>query len=203
MEYHKQLSVYAISFFGMHEWCKSLSHCLFDYRTTPHSSTGHRPTDLFFRFNVKGYLPSKAVDVNDAVNNDFHAKQKRKLALNKKNKNRTFECNTKVLVKNINAPKCSLKGDECIIVKQIDDHSVIVRTKPGREFRCSTSRVSKIALSETEEDEDDWYTLPNSKSDTVADADAAQSQAETVVDEPRKSKRVSFAPTRYGEWVNN
>ena len=88
-------------------------------------------------------------------------------------------------------------------MKQIDDHSVIVRTKQGREFRCSTSRVSKIALSETEEDEDDWYALPNSKSDTVADADAAHSQAETVVDEPRKSKRVSFAPTRYGEWVNN
>ena len=59
---------------GMHEWCKSLSHCLFDYRTTPHSSTGHRPTDLFFRFNVKGYLPSKVVDINDAIKKDFHAK---------------------------------------------------------------------------------------------------------------------------------
>ena len=53
---------------SFNQWSQSVNHCLFDYRTTPHSTTNCRPVDIFLAFKAKGYMLSdgcKQTSLND------------------------------------------------------------------------------------------------------------------------------------------
>jgi len=148
-----------LSFFS---WFLSLNSVLFSYRTTQHSSTGHRPVDLFYGFNVKSYLPKIEVNTENAVSNDFRSKLKNKRYIDKKSNQKQFYVGSQVLVKDINSPKFSLKGKIAEVVEQLDSHSVKLRdTASGFTFRCAISRLAPIGMSEqqgnTDDDVEDWF----------------------------------------------
>jgi len=111
--------------------------------------------------------------------NDLKSKSKSKSLFHKSAINRKFEPNSEVLVKAFGGSKFNLKGNRAIVIKQLDNHSCLLRyLQNNRVFRCSTSRISPIAT-EVKCEEEDTYVPIKEK-------------------ELRRSKRVSFAPQRYG-----
>jgi len=134
---------------GNHKWVDSIEHCLLDYRTTPHASTDARPVDLFFCFNVRGYLPSSEnVDKLGAVDKEFRYKGRTKENFDRKSENRLFPVGSTVLVRTLGGSKFDVRGKLAIVVKQINYHTVVLRDAATlHTFRCSTARLSRVPSS--------------------------------------------------------
>ena len=140
--------------------------------------------NLFFSFKVHGYLPSSSIEPK--TKNDMKAKEILKVRFDSKAKNRVIPVGSGVLVRRINAKKIDLKGDKCIVVKQLSSNVVDVKDlSSGRIFSCSLERLSLISPTEDSEEET-----------------TAQSRLANVDDEsdnkpvPRRSQRVRFSPAR-------
>ena len=130
---------------GINRWKDSIDHCLLDFRTTPHSATDTRPVDLFFAFNVRGYIPSSDENKSKALSNDFAYKYKTKKFLDRKSVDRVFPVGSSVLVKDFRGGKFSIHGRLAEIIKQFDNHSVLLRdTATSRIFKSSTARISLV-----------------------------------------------------------
>ena len=181
----KRMLAYLVSKnLGMDKWTTCLNHCLLDYRTTPHSAINCRPVDLFFSFRVHGYLPSSPIEPK--TKNDIKAKEISKVRFDNKARNRVFPVGSEVLVRRVNAKKFDLKGDKCIVVKQLSSNVVDVKDlSSGRIFSCSLERLSLISPTEDSEEE----TTAQSR---LADVDD-ESDNKPV---PRRSQRVRFTPAR-------
>ena len=124
---------------------RSLNQCLLEYRTSIHSSTKQRPVDLFFSFNVHGFLPGRSKSTKESFRDNILSQVKNKKKIDKRSENRIFRPGDTVLVKNCLGPKFGPKGDLAKVMRQIDFHSVEVQlVEGGRVFRCSTSRLSHV-----------------------------------------------------------
>ena len=202
-------------------WVRGLDHCLLDYRTTSHSATGSRPVDLFFPFNVKGFLPSRKADDNAL---------KRSVVLDEAYKRRTasytdlrareinFDVDSDVLVRDINRTKFSVKGSICKVVRQVDHNVVVVKDqKTGREFRCNVARVSKLPsvpaatiLPISEDEGSESGSTSDGENNAGPPPQHGLARNRTPGDQPgspppppRRSGRVSHVPNRYDDFDMN
>ena len=117
---------------SMHAWHKTLKECMLEYRTSVHGSTGYRPVDLFFSFNVHGYLSFiNSKPKSDAMENNLKSQIKNKRYVDRNSTNRIFLPGDTVLVHNVNASKFNIKGDLAKVLRQFDTHSVEVQFVDG------------------------------------------------------------------------
>ena len=127
------------------QWVSTLNSCLLEYRTSVHASTKHRPADLFFAFNVHGFLPNSTRSTSNSFANNIRSQIKNKMQVDKTHQNRNFQPGETVLVHNIGKPKFGLKGDLAKVIRQYDFHSVEIQfLNGGRVTRCNAGRLSHV-----------------------------------------------------------
>ena len=143
------------------DWYDGIFNSLLSYRTAQHSVTKHRPVDLFFNFSVKGLVPNKASNLNDAAINNYCFKEKTKANKDKRCSTNFYLPNSYALLNDINKDKFNLKGDKVKIVKQVDTHSVIVKKLDGRILQVSISRLSPLPNVKKPIDDEDLDFVPD------------------------------------------
>lgn len=159
---------------SMTDWTDSVNHCLLDYRTTSHGATGCRPVDLFFSFKSVGYMPSGQSPVDEAVAKDLQSKAKSRYS--KTTAKQSYIKGGRVLVHESNRPKFGLRGVEATVIKQFDEHSVLVKNlETGRVFRCSTSRLSPVCTRSVTSQPDSFSSADRQNAD---ESDYSESEAE-------------------------
>ena len=189
--------------FGTNEWVRSLNQCLLKYRTSIHSSTKRRPVDLFFSFNAHGFLPGRSRSTKQSFRDNILSQVKNKIQMDKKAENRVFQPGETVLVRNLSGPKFGPKGDLAKVIKQIDFHSAEVQlVEGGRGFRCSTSRLSRVPDSDS--DDCDSVSCSSVRSDPQSPPSTLESSHGAVPDNnpsptPGRPKRSCGPPQFYGE----
>ena len=187
---------------SMNQWVSSLNHVLLEYRSTPHTSTKTEPFDLFLGFKAKGYLAIRDFQKKNVT--DFAQKDKTKSRLDRSCIDRLFPIGSRVLVRCFPNKKFALKGDECVVVKQIDFKTIIVRNLlSGRVFSCCSDRVSPIPTNdipngEIDSEDDDENMVPVESDDkNIEGKEESENDSSAAINLPRRSKRVSFPPARY------
>ena len=128
-------------------------------------------------------------------------KETSKKYFDRKAKDRTFTPGQQVLVKKPGkAGKLELRGVFAKIVKQLDQHSVLVRFFGNVDRRVNVSRVSKLASV------DNSRTCSQSKyeeatrrpsSESGSDSDDSSEYSVPARPQIRRSARISCAPSRY------
>ena len=92
----------------------------------------------------------------------------------------------KVLVKLPFSSKFASKGEVCVVIEQLNFDTVIVRNTSSRVFSVTCSRVSPVPTDEAQK-----------MSNRANHADEQSREPMIVRNEPRRSKRVRFAPDRF------
>ena len=142
-------------------WTSAIDHTVLEYRTTIHSALKERPVDVFFAFNVRGYIPhrSSKSDVRNVPINDMRSKFKNKQYFDKKALNREFFVGQEVLVKHPNCTKFSMSGRRAVVVNQRDFHTVFVKfVGTNRSIAVAANRLSPV-----QHDVNDMPTVPNNQ----------------------------------------
>ena len=125
--------------------------------------------------------------LNDSsLKNDIKAKLKTKVNFDRRAENKLYVPGQRVLVKRVFGPKFACKGEECIVVKQLNFDTVLLKNTADRVFSCSSSRISPIA----------HHNNIESNNGTLQ----ATENTWPVLDPApnlRRSKRVRFSPDRF------
>ena len=166
---------------GLNCWQESLKHCLFDYRTTPHGATGCRSVDVFLGFRAKGMLSyQSSIQPNEQ---NIGSKLKNKSKLDKNCENRLFKIGDSVFVKNHFAQKFSLKGEEAIVLKQLNFDTLLLRsTRTFRIFSCSSRHISPIAAGNDKSSDTFRFqeVLSNSQNETLSSSESDEENAQEI-----------------------
>ena len=126
-------------------WSDVLPSALFAYRNSIHSTTGFKPTDLWFSFKVRDTMPrSDAPSVSNFNKAASNIAMNRNTRCNRvKGHVQSFSKGDEVLVKNHRKVKFDLPGIYGTVVKQIDSHVAEVDLG-NRTVKVSTSQISPL-----------------------------------------------------------
>jgi hypothetical protein len=144
----KLLSFLAENNAQRHQWLNFLPSALFSYRSSVHSTTGFRPSDLLFSFKAKDFLPRGKKECDTIV----HEQASRNISRNRveasariRQTSRHFLPGSHVLVKAPHKGKLQLQGQEACVIRQLSPQVVKVELSNGRQINVSTFRVSPLS----------------------------------------------------------
>ena len=172
---------------------------LFNYRTTPHTTTGHSPAELMFGRKLRTRLDLLKPDISGHV----RAQQARqKTYHNAHSKAREFSPGTKIYVQNFGAGSQWLSGE---VLEKRGPLSYLVKLSDGRLFRRHVDHM-RIRTTEDEVslelDPSPWLDVMVPLTDPSAASPTAPVQPTTPLP-PRRSSRQSHPPERYGVPVSH
>ena len=172
-----------------------LARLLFQYRITPHSTTGVAPAELLFNRQIRSHISQVQPDLSSHVESKQLA-QKRQHDVHCKE--RVFQINDPVFVKNFGSGPTWLSG----IVKEVRGPlSYTVTLSDGREVRkhvdqIRTRTVASTNLESDNETSDDFLPAPMTES-TPSPVSSTSDSSTVVVPPLRRSSRPRHPPDRY------
>ena len=179
-----------------------LSRVLFQYRITPHSTTGQSPAEMLMGRRLHSHLDHLHPDVAKQVR---RSQERQKTAHDKAAKSRTFATGDAVWARNYGQGTKWLSGS---IVRLFGSHSLVIRLEDGQEVRKHVDQVRQRLMPERNDmpadnhppqpTEEDFDLLGGPTSDTTEEPEATSGpEALDTMGTVRRSSRVSRPPDRF------
>ena len=167
-----------------------VSRFLFQYRISPHSTTGISPAELLLGRRPRSRLDLMLPDISSQV----HQKQQtQKVNHDKHSRLRTFQIGDNVQIRDFPTGTGWLPG---VITKASGPLSFRVRLQDGRTVRRHVDHILLKQSNTITSTANDWMSMPD-----VPDEDRPTQSPDIIPSRPplRRSTRVSVPPQRYGQ----
>ena len=171
-----------------------VSRFLFQYRITPHSTTGISPAELLLGRRPRSHLDLMLPDISSQV----HQKQQtQKVNHDKHSRLRTFQIGDNVQIQDFPTGTGWLPG---VITKASGPLSFRVRLQDGRTVHRHVDHILLKQSNTITSPADDWMIMPD-----VPDEDRPTQSPDIIPSRPplRRSTRVSVPSQRYGQNTNS